>query len=98
MLQKAADPVEHIADQKGLEQVVLRTQAERLDHRLDRGVGGHQQHHGLGVQLADGLEHRQPAGAGHPEVTQDHIDIDFREAPERGRAVGRLADLIPFLP
>ncbi len=68
LIQGMFHPEGHIFEGQRLFDIVVRTQFDRLDRRLDRTVPGH--HHDLsaGHQFAQSLEGLQPVHLGHPDI------------------------------
>ena len=63
----------HLVEQDRLHQVVVGAALERLDGVLDRGVGGDEQHEGLGADLQQSFQHLQTVDARQLHVAQDHV-------------------------
>ena len=58
---------------EGLLHEVESAAAHRIDRRLDRAVGGHQDHRAALVASARRFEHLDPAGARQAQVGHDHV-------------------------
>ena len=92
VLEHAADLGEHVVEHDGLEDVVRRPGAQRLDGALDAPVGRHHEGHGLWRDLAQFAEHGEPVGAGHPKIGDDDREVVRVQGSQGRRAVDRRLD------
>ncbi len=75
-----------LLDVDRLAEVVLGAELHRLDRRLDRAVGGHDDDHRLRAHLLDLREQLDPVHARHAQVGEDDVGVVLLERAAARRA------------
>ena len=97
VLEEAADLAEHVLEDERLQDVVVRTAAQRFDRGLDRRVRRDEQHERLRSDLAHPAKNRETVGAGHAQIGDDDVVDLVREGAEGLEPVSRGIDLVTFV-
>ena len=88
-LRALSDDLLELRHVERLEQVIVGAQLHRLDGRLRRAVGGHQDDQQLRVDLADAPQRFQARDAAHADVHDDQVGLELGDDPQALLAAGR---------
>ena len=84
----------HLLDLERLLHVVEGADLHRLDRRVHRPEGGHQNHRRRRMQRLGRAQHVQSVAAAHLEIAQHDIVLPFVQLLDRHVAVGRLVHVV----
>ena len=95
--QRRPDPVLKLLHIERLLDVVVRPEPQRLDRRFHGGVGGHQDHLDLGVDLLRFFQYVDAAQIPQPDIGDHHVARLGLEFPDRLLSRGSFLHGIPGL-
>ena len=81
-LERVGDDFLELGRVERLEQIIVGAELHRLDGRLGRAVGGHQNDEELGVGGADAAERFESVHAAHAHVHEHEVGLEFGNDPQ----------------
>ena len=94
VLDRLGDLELHLLDFERLLHVVEGADFHRLDRRMDRAEGGHQDDRRIGLKRLGRAQHVHPVAAAHLQVAQHDVVLPLVELLDGDVAVRRFIDLV----